>query len=54
VRTAAKSAPYSWHYLRWWRVTMYALARALAPPFLRSALRAMRTAIQSRRRGKRQ
>jgi glycosyltransferase involved in cell wall biosynthesis len=54
LRTAVKSAPYSWRYLRWWRVTTYALARALAPPVLRSGLRALRTAIQPHRRRRRE
>jgi glycosyltransferase involved in cell wall biosynthesis len=49
LRTVAESAPYSWRYLKWWPVTTYALARAFAPWVLRSALRALRTAIQSRR-----
>jgi len=49
VRTLAESAPYSWDYLQWWRVGAYASARALAPRALFSALRALRTRMQSRR-----
>lgn len=51
VRTLAGSAPYSWHYLKWWRVGTYALARAFAPPGMRSAVRALRARLQPRRRG---
>jgi glycosyltransferase involved in cell wall biosynthesis len=54
LRAAARSAPYSWRYLKWWRVTTYALARALAPPVLSSVLRALRSAIKPRRGRKRQ
>jgi glycosyltransferase involved in cell wall biosynthesis len=49
VRTLAESAPYSWCYLQWWRVAAYAAARAFAPQVLRSAVRALRTCMQSRR-----
>jgi glycosyltransferase involved in cell wall biosynthesis len=51
ARTLAESAPYSWRYLQWWRVAAYASARAFAPRFLRSAVRALRTCMQSRRPG---
>jgi glycosyltransferase involved in cell wall biosynthesis len=51
VRTLAKSAPYSWYYPQWWRVAAYASARAFAPRVLRSAIRALRTRMQSRRFG---
>jgi glycosyltransferase involved in cell wall biosynthesis len=49
VRTLAESAPYSWCYLQWWRGAAYAVARAFAPRVLRSAVRALRTGMQSRR-----
>lgn len=51
VRTLAESAPYSWCYRKWRRAAAYALARAFAPQILRSALRALRTRMQSRPRG---
>jgi hypothetical protein len=51
VRTLVESAPYSWRYLKWWRAAAYALVRAFAPQILRSALRALRTRMQSRPRG---
>ena len=51
VRTLAESAPYSWRYLRWWRVAAYASARAFAPRVLRSAVRALRSRMQSRQFG---
>jgi glycosyltransferase involved in cell wall biosynthesis len=49
LRSVAQSAPYSWRYLKWWRGSTYALARAFAPRSLRRALRALRTAIRSPR-----
>jgi glycosyltransferase involved in cell wall biosynthesis len=51
VRTLAGSAPYSWCYPQWWRAGAYALARAFAPRVLRSAVRTLRTRMQSRRLG---
>ena len=48
LRTLAQSAPYSWHYAQWWRVGAYASARAFAPRVLFSAMRALRTRLQSR------
>jgi len=47
VRTLQESAPYSWRYPRWWRAGSYALARAFAPPLLRSAVRALRIRVLS-------
>lgn len=51
VRTLAGSASYSWRYRQWWRAGAYALARAFAPRLLRSAVRTLRTRMQSRRLG---
>jgi glycosyltransferase involved in cell wall biosynthesis len=47
MRTLLASAPYSWRYLKWWRVAAYASARAFAPRSLRSALRALRRRMAS-------
>ena len=47
VRTLVASAPYSWLYLKWWRVAAYASARAFAPRPLRSAVRALRRCMAS-------
>lgn len=48
LRTLAESAPYSWRYPQWWRVGAYASARGFAPRVLFSAMRALRTHLQSR------
>ena len=46
VRTLAESAPYSWCYLKWWRVGAYAAARAVVPRDLIRALRLLRTRMR--------
>jgi glycosyltransferase involved in cell wall biosynthesis len=51
MRTLAESAPYSLRYLKWWRHSAHALARAFAPRVVRTAVRALRTRVPSRELG---
>lgn len=54
MNTLAESAPYSWHYLKWWRHSAYALARAFAPRVVRTAARALRARVCSHARSGRE
>ncbi len=53
VGTLAQSFPYSWYYLKWWRIAAYASARAFAPRALRMAWRRVRNCTTSLTRQRR-